>query len=136
MRHHLLNDIQRWTDDLSSGITTHDGDFKHLTDLINQLSDAINNDRGNATLARILDELLEYMLLHFDDEELLMRQIAYTDYSTHKSEHELIASEIIGLKQRVMDGSFSLSEQTYLKFTDGLNTHIKSSDKFLSAAIR
>lgn len=136
MRHHLQNDIQRWTDDLSSGITTHDGDFKHLTDLINQLNYAISNDRGNAALGRILDELLKYMLLHFDDEELLMRQIAYTDYSTHKSEHDLIASEIVGLKQRLMEGSINLSEQTYLKFTDVLNTHIKSSDKFLSTAIR
>ncbi|MEI7613390.1 MAG: bacteriohemerythrin [Betaproteobacteria bacterium] len=136
MRHHLLSDLQNWTADLGSGIATNDQDFKHLADLINKLDVAMSNDDGTRTAGDLLDELLNYVILHFDNEELLMRHVAYSDYSTHTFEHRHFVSDLMALKRGIMTGSTPLSEGNYLKLTDELNGHIRSSDKSLRAAIK
>jgi hemerythrin len=136
MRHHLLSDLQNWTADLGSGIATHDEDFKHLAELINKLDLAMSRDEGAPALTSLLDELLNYMILHFDNEELLMRHVAYSDYSSHTVEHRHFVSDLMDLKHGIMTGSVSLSEGGYIKLTDELNGHIRSSDKSLRSAIK
>ncbi len=76
-----------WTSDLASGNSQIDSDHKQLIGLLNKLHDAMSAGKGNAVLGTILDELISYTATHFKREEMLMQQIGYADFVSHKAEH-------------------------------------------------
>jgi hemerythrin-like metal-binding protein len=129
-------DIFSWTDELSSGNTMIDNDHRHLIDMVNKLDAAMCTGRGKAVLAQILDELITYTRSHFGREERLMQEIDYSDYTTHKAEHDKLITEVDALQNDFQSGKTDLSYQTYLFLTSWLSHHIQEEDKQLVAAAK
>lgn len=121
---------------MCTGVAVIDSDHRQLYELARQLVDALNNGKGNLFLSELLDQLLNSAVLHFDREENLMHQIAYSDYALHKSEHDAIVSAVIELKHGLMSYSVTLSvRHIHSMLTDWLHKHLESSDLRLSAAL-
>lgn len=77
-----------WSDDLSIGNKNIDHDHKKLISICNSLVDAIESGYNNEEFARILSELTDYVLYHFEKEEQYMRQLDYPKLEEHLKSHK------------------------------------------------
>jgi hemerythrin-like metal-binding protein len=113
-----------------------DNDHRHLIDIVNKLDAAMCTGRGKAALAQMMDELITYTRSHFGREELLMKEIDYSDYTAHKAEHDKLMAEVDALQSDFQSGNIDLSYKTYLFLTSWLSHHILEEDKKLGAAAK
>jgi len=90
-----------WSDTLSIGKTEIDAEHKQLIRIANSLLRAMQEGRNKNDFAKILHELREYTVFHFNNEEEYMRSIGYPDLNKHMEEHNI-------LKRRVKDFQHSV----------------------------
>lgn len=89
-----------WTDSLSLGIETIDAEHRKLVSLSNDLIASVRTGNKDK-IKKCFQQLREYTVVHFNNEEQYMEQIRYPDMSSHKQEH-------IELKNRVKQYQESL----------------------------
>jgi hemerythrin len=118
-----------WDDSLSVGVDYIDNQHKQLVSIINQLNDAMLQDKGNEVMCEILDDLVEYTKSHFKSEEHLMKKYGYPESSEHIKEHEKLTKQVIDFAESYREGKaiITLSVMNFLK--DWLSNHIFETDK-------
>lgn len=110
-------------------INEFDAHHQKLINLINQLHDGLLQAKGRQIIAPIIEELHKYTIYHFIAEEKMMMQHLYPDYNGHKKLHDAFIAEIAELKQKLMDGDYKVSVETYSFLKDWLVNHILKSDQ-------
>jgi hemerythrin len=118
-----------WNESYNIGIKTIDTQHRKLVDILNSLYDAMGKGQANQVLGRILDELIQYTVVHFSTEERLFKQYGYPDSVAHKKEHDDLTAQVKKLQTDLKSGKITLSMQlgTFLK--DWLKNHILQTDK-------
>jgi len=92
-----------WSDKLTTGIRSIDGQHRELIELINTLQD--NIERGELTQAgRTLQALAEKKMAHCRHEEELLSQSGFPFYKPHKLQHENFIRECTAFHQRAQAG--------------------------------
>ena len=137
--HFVINDKHyQWDNSLFTGVAKIDDQHRQLIDAVNNLIDAIEAGRGAVELKKALDFLVNYTVIHFDDEEAIQRESGYPGFENHRRIHEAfkkVAAEMAGEMER--DGiTPNLVNEVKRKFGDWLVTHIKGQDCELGAFIR
>lgn len=117
-----------WTDKLSIGVAEIDNQHRRLVALINELHDAIAVGRDRETLAKVLDELMDYTFYHFDTEERLMRDHRYMERGLHENQHRELTKTAAELQAAVKTGNANLTWTTLHFLKDWLNHHILGAD--------
>jgi hemerythrin len=122
-------DIISWSDDLSVGIKQFDDEHKQLINLINKLNNALKIGGSPKTMEDILNNLVDYTIVHFKHEEENMVKFLYPEYPGHKKAHDDLTAQVIDFRDRYKSGkiSFSLELMTFLR--DWLTNHIMGTDK-------
>jgi hemerythrin len=124
-----------WDSSLSIGVKFIDDQHKMLLEKLNDISKAIEADRGPEKIGDTLDFLLEYTDFHFNAEESHMREMAYPELDAHQAQHkEFVAT----LKELIRD---FLEDGPTRELADAVNTmlynwlvkHIKTVDTKLAA---
>ncbi len=118
------------------GIEIIDGQHKRLVEYVNQLDGArIRLDRG--AIARVIAELVDYTLLHFTFEEVMMEEAGYRFLKAHKRVHAAFVEQV-GVFQQL----FKSGEDVELVATDmhavlvkWLMKHIKCEDMDYSETV-
>ncbi len=90
----------QWDDRLSIGIQSLDNDHKHIIDLINSLAETMTANECAEKLPDIFDQLVNYVLTHFDREEQLMQRVQYPGLEKHQLQHKKLASKLTQLKEQ------------------------------------
>ncbi len=80
----------KWSDDISTGIGSLDGEHKTLLNLLNSFYDSVQMGKGEMTVGRLLDELITHTVAHFSHEEERMRTTGYPSFHDHRDEHDRI----------------------------------------------
>jgi hemerythrin len=75
-----------WRQGFNTGVEQVDDEHKHLFDLVKRLD--------LASIEKTLDELLEYVVTHFTNEQALMEQCGYPDFQQHLALHEQLATQV------------------------------------------
>ena len=75
-----------WRQGFGTGVAQVDDEHKHLFELVKRLQ--------LETVEKTLDELLEYVVTHFTNEQALMEQSGYPDFRQHLALHEQLASQV------------------------------------------
>lgn len=120
-----------WDDKYTVGNEKIDNEHKVFIDLIKTCSEAIETDRDVDYVSRFLEELVLYAKFHFFSEETLMINSAYTEYKTHREEHERLLATLRAKIFEFRDGPESgeeLVEFLFRWFVD----HTTSVDKRLA----
>jgi hemerythrin len=117
-----------WSDKLSVGIRAIDEEHKGLLSLINELYDAIGDQRGRQILGKALDELVNYTKVHFADEEELFRIAGYPQAAEHKRQHEYLTKQVLQIQERYNSGAPALTLEVMTLLKDWLFDHILVSD--------
>lgn len=120
----------QWNDAMYSvGSEKIDKQHKKLVELLNSLYEAMSKGKGNDVLGPILNELVNYTVVHFKTEEDLFTKYNYPGKTLHKAEHKKFVDEVASFKSEFDTGKamISIKLMTFLK--DWLVKHIKGSDK-------
>jgi len=121
--------LVEWTDDLSVGLQEIDEQHKILVSLVNRLYEAIITNREHELIATILNELVDYTIIHFAVEESLMRIFDYPQYEQHKYHHEELSKQVIELQKKVIEGEAEISMDVLNFLRAWLTNHIMIEDK-------
>lgn len=90
----------KWTEDLATGVTVIDNQHKELFNRANALIDATSQSKGKEEITTLLNFLGEYVVSHFEMEELYMSKYNYPDFQLQKAQHMEFLKEFSDLKNR------------------------------------
>lgn len=119
-----------WTPEFSVGSATMDGHHQKLFDIINRLYDASKSQAGEAAMARIIAELIDYTHYHFRAEEQMLAKVGYPTLDAHKQMHAKFEGDLRSLKNTVDSGMAGLASISILNTSvRWLQDHILTVDK-------
>jgi len=125
-----------WKKSYEIGLTEIDTQHRNLVGIINELSDAMMNQKGYTVVPHILEKLVDYIQFHFTTEEEIMRDTKYPALDEHCHEHLAMTTKVIGFK-RACAKNHEINIVEVLNFLcDWLKEHIAVSDKKLKAHIQ
>ena len=128
-----------WNEKLSVSVSELDEEHKKLIGMINSLHDAMKTGKGKDLLAKILDEMTQYVLKHFANEEKLMLKYEYPEYKQHKAVHDDFVKTVGELRKK-HDAQLLQAGQLMKTLQDWLVSHITTVDKrygsFIMAAMK
>ncbi|HEY3281463.1 MAG TPA: bacteriohemerythrin [Armatimonadota bacterium] len=120
-----------WSSDWSVGVPSIDLQHQKLIDLMNELHEAMRTGKGGDQIAKTLKELVGYTLVHFGNEERLMKAHAYGEYERHKGIHDDLVATVKELQQKVLSGNAFVTIQVMNMLKDWLANHIRGEDQKL-----
>lgn len=74
----------QWSDKFSVQVKEIDEQHKKLIGMINKLHDALFDIEVQKV---VINEMIEYAMIHFETEEKYMEQFQFSGYEEHKKEH-------------------------------------------------
>ncbi len=95
---------------------------------INELHNAMADDKRKEVLERTLGNPASYASYHFSSEEKEMEKHKYPDYEVHRSKHQAITARKPSLIEDYKLGKVSLSHEVSYFLIDWLNKHIMETD--------
>jgi hemerythrin len=116
-----------WTSDLNTGIDVIDKQHKMIVDYINDLDDVIARGGNRDRIAMVMHNLVGYTTSHFQFEESLQEEAAYSFAKMHKKLHERFAKRVGEFQERFKLGE-DISEELHNLMFNWLYVHIKSED--------
>jgi len=120
-----------WNDSFSVKITEIDNQHKTLVVMINRLHMAIRTAEAEDIVPKILEELLEYVKIHFETEERYLKLAHYPDFDEHKKTHARLAKRVNDMYNNLTDSEILFEDmiELYLFLQEWLNSHLLFDDK-------
>lgn len=125
-----------WNDSLSVDIDSIDEQHKKLVDILNSLHGSSSSAQDPEAVKKILNDLVEYTVYHFNFEEGLMRQCQYPDFENHLVAHKALVAQVGKFNEDVQAGRAKLSSELFKFLRSWLNGHIRGTDKRYSAHMK
>lgn len=122
-----------WTDELSVHVSVIDEQHKKLVGILNDIYDAMQLGQGAAIVSKILDNLVEYTIVHFSAEEKYMKEFNFKEYAAHKLEHENLVDQVKKFQADLAAGKVFISIEIMNFLRDWLSNHILVTDKKYTA---
>ncbi len=123
-----------WKPEYSVGVSIIDEQHKKLIELLQKLSAALRDRKGDDILHAVLSELEQYIIIHFGTEERLMSQYSYPNFPAHKKEHDSFVRKVDELKAEYQQGGgVSVAIRMFSFLRDWLYQHILRTDKELGS---
>ena len=114
-----------WSESMSVGVPLLDSDQKALSQLINQLHNALEDKEESSVLDQIFESLVAYIELHFEREEQVMEVCGYPEISEHKAEHLCFTQNMHYMRDRYFSGEGApVGRELLVYLKDWLNHHI------------
>ena len=117
-----------WSETLSIGKMEIDAEHKQLIRIANSLLRAMQEGKNKNDIAKILHELREYTVFHFNNEEEYMRSIGYPDLNKHIDEHNILKKRVKDFQHSVFIGDKVQFDALREMLKDWLVGHILSCD--------
>lgn len=122
-----------WKPEYNTHIKIIDEQHKKLVGYINQLYEAMSQGKTREILGPLIDELHDYTVSHFSDEERLMEKYNYNLITGHKLKHVEFTNKIKEYKQKFESGSTLMTVDMGKYLKDWLANHILVTDmKYVS----
>jgi hemerythrin len=121
--------ILNWNESLSVKISSIDQQHKKLFDLINEFYDSMSQGSSKEKLMGVIKGLKDYTVVHFSNEEKIMKTINYSEFSNHKAEHDKFVATILDYEERYKSGKLILSLEVTNFIKNWITSHIMGTDK-------
>ena len=89
----------KWSDKLSVGVDLIDEQHKMLIQRLNDISTAVEFNKGPNEIARTLSFLIDYTDFHFSEEEKHMKDQGYPGLDDHLTKHAEFKTTLANLEQ-------------------------------------
>jgi len=117
-----------WTSALATGVKIVDQQHKVLAGMINQLYVGMKSGHGQAVLKKLLQELANYTVQHFDMEERYFDQFKYAEAASHKKAHAELKRQVLDFIGQIDSGTANISMELMHFLRDWLVNHICKTD--------
>lgn len=124
--------LMTWDKTMSVSVEAFDTQHQKIINMMNNLAEAMEQGKGADAVGKTLDELLEYVLVHFESEEVYFERFIYSDTREHVLQHEFFVKKVAALKDSFDDGGTVLSGDLILFLKDWWIHHIMVTDKMYS----
>ncbi|MCT4594646.1 MAG: bacteriohemerythrin [Anaeromicrobium sp.] len=122
-----------WKDEYSCNVKRVDDQHRELLRIGNTLYEMVRlkkHEDNYDELVRVLNELKEYTIYHFQTEEKLMEEYGYEDLFMHKFEHKSFLKKLEGLELNELDEKqFEVTMDLIVFVANWIEQHILKSDK-------
>jgi hemerythrin len=118
-----------WTDELSVGVEQMDLQHKRLIAIINEFHAAVGKRNDKLAVQKAVESLIDYVRIHFADEEKLMSQYSYPQLEIHRRLHERLSQDVWEYAEKLQKGQKILSLDMALFLKGWLENHIAETDK-------
>jgi hemerythrin-like metal-binding protein len=125
-----------WNDSLSVEIGSIDDQHKKLVDILNSLHGSSATAKDPEAVKKILNDLVEYTVYHFNYEEGLMREHRYPEFENHLAAHKALVAQVGKFNEEFQAGRAKLSSELFKFLRSWLNGHIRGTDKRYSAHMK
>lgn len=125
----------QWTDEYSVGEPLMDSQHQKWIGYVDQLEQAIQDQRSRQEQEEILDNLVIYTRYHFASEERMMRRLGFEDLEDHSQVHARMARQVREMQAEILAGTCELSSDLLETLKSWLVEHIKSEDQQYAALI-
>ncbi len=120
----------KWDDEYSVNIPVLDEQHRKLIEIINKASMVVEiSSNSLKSVLEILDEMTEYALKHFKEEEHYMEKFHFTGYQAHKNEHINFINIVLDYKNRAVYGDYQIASKTLEYLVQWYVNHIQVTDK-------
>lgn len=124
-----MNVYMPWSRELELGIKVFDDQHKKLIELINQLYDAIRDNKVKSTIDKILNDLVAYTVYHFNTEEEAFKRYGYPDFDKHREIHENLKKTVGEVKAKLDSGKEVIGFNIISFLENWVKNHILIEDK-------
>ena len=124
-----------WSEDYNIGYTLIDNEHKLLFVNANEFIKAVKHGAGAEIVHAMLEAMIKYAKSHFYDEEMLMSQLSYYGYLSHKACHDSFLSVIEAFQKQFLRGDNITEELAYF-MQKWLEDHVSKIDAELRHHIR
>jgi hemerythrin-like metal-binding protein len=100
-----------------------------LMDAINEVRLALLNGSGPERIGEQLDQLIEFMRMHFWSEGQLMEKAGFPGLEEHRFEHHRMLAEILQAAHRLQYGEALHLRPLLSRLHDGFLEHIEGLDQ-------
>lgn len=118
-----------WRKEYELGIKEIDKQHRSLVDIINELYDAFIENKHKQKLAAIIQELNDYVDVHFSTEEKYFEKFGYSGKDEHIQEHNTFRQKVNEFQKEHSKGKASLTFQILNFLRDWLSEHILGTDQ-------
>lgn len=119
---------------LETGVSWQDKQHKELLDRMSALSEATDGQLEKEEVARLLNFLDEYVVVHFHDEERAMHESGFPKTLSHLEKHMIFIEELARVEAELGKGvSAELAEKVRVKLLEWFKDHICVMDKELGS---
>ena len=115
----------KWNEGLNLGVKVLDDDHKKLLEIINELLDAISDDKAQDIIRSIFTDLEEYSIEHCKREEVLLKKCNYTQFNEQTRHNKEFSDKIVKLKTKyLLSKEYRTPQKVSIFLTDWLFNHI------------
>ncbi|MBI5295770.1 MAG: hemerythrin family protein [Chloroflexi bacterium] len=125
-----------WDEGWATGHAEVDRQHQALFQLVNHLEQAIAEGRGKDVLEATLDGLSEYVIVHFQTEEKLMRETGYPHLAEHQAIHAGLTKRAQELISGYKSGKITMTLRVTRFLSDWIQTHIVKEDMHMIRYVR
>jgi hemerythrin len=125
----------QWVEDkYGTKVDVCDNQHKELFNRVNALNDAVS-DGARTEIGSRLDNLIEYVVVHFQTEERLMEERGYKGLEAHRQEHDQLVQTCTDLQEKFHAGETDIENGTMVFIKNWLDHHIPVIDRSYSSAL-
>mgnify|MGYP001013374245 CR=1 FL=1 len=121
--------LYEWTEKIAVGITTIDDQHKKLISLINDLNEAMRERKATEVIGKVLQELTDYTVYHFGNEERAFQKYQYPDTAAHLAAHKVFVDKLNELIENNKKGQLGISISVLDFLMDWISNHILKTDR-------
>ena len=127
--------IFEWNDSFVLNIPVVDEQHQRLISMISDLDASEREGTGGLLISYVLQELIRYIAIHFEDEERLMLSHGFPGLASHRQEHDYFVKRVKHIQESFQDGD-DLSKETLDFLKEWISCHIKGTDQIYAGFIR
>jgi len=128
-----------WTEDLAVGYGLIDAQHRELFSRYNDLLQSCKEGKGREAIEPVLDFLVEYVAMHFAEEERFMERYAFPERDEHVQQHRELFRHVDEIRKDLQEKGATVAVITSINYTlfNWLLKHVKQIDvklgRFLAA---
>lgn len=127
-----------WNEMYSVGVKELDDQHKKLFDLVGKIEHMSAQEDFKVAIYTALDELMEYVMIHFHTEEIYMKSAEYPDFDAHYKKHQKISQEVNARVNYMMNKELTALDLVMIHnfISDWLKEHILGEDLCYKAYVK
>jgi hemerythrin len=118
-----------WTDKLSVGVEQMDLQHKKLISIINDFHNTTSIGDDKSAVQKAINGLVDYVQMHFAEEETLMQKYNFPQFGIHRRLHERLAQDVNEYAGKLQAGQKIMGIEMAFFLKGWLENHIGETDK-------